>query len=161
MPTESVIFVQIADRAWTLEALHCACLLARHTSARIALVKMIPVQHPGWLGTEAGYMNFTPAEQADFSDYQATIEDYGVAFSALTLQYVTLAEALIQAAEYVNAQVVFARIPEYGIPLWTRFQCWALQRAFARQGRQWIQHPVYETSAGSVFIEDAAEMNHP
>lgn len=161
MLTESIILVQIADRAWTLEALHCACLLARQTAARIALVKMIPVQHPGWLGTDAGYMNFTPAEQADFADYQATIEDYGVAFTALTLQYVTLAEALIQAAEYVNAQVVFARIPEYGIPLWARFQHWTLQRTFVRQGRQWIQHPVYATSAGSVLVEAVAEMNHP
>jgi hypothetical protein len=160
MSTESVVMVQIANREWTLEALHCACLLARNTSARIALVKMIPVQHASWLGTEWGYMYFTPQEQADFTDYQATIEDYGVPFTPLMLQYVTLAEATIQAAEHVNAQIVFARIPESRIPLWTKFQRRLLTRQLARQKRQWIQYPAYNPDASSITLDTVAEIKH-
>jgi hypothetical protein len=104
---------------------------------------MIPVQHPGWLGTEWGYLNVTEQEQADFADYQATIEDYGVEFTALLFQYDSLAEAIAQAAEYVNAQIVFATIPESAIPFWTRFQRWSLSRQLTCQNRQWIPHPVY------------------
>lgn len=160
MSPGSVIMVQISNREWTLEALHCACLLARDTSARIALVKMIPVQHASWLGTELGYMHFTHQEQADFADYQATIEDYGVEFTPVVLQYVTFTEAIIQAVEHVNAQIVFAQIPESGIPLWTNFQRWMLNRKLARQQRQWIQHPIYDPGASRAIPDALAEINH-
>ncbi len=159
MSPGSVIMVQISNREWTLEALHCACLLARKASARIALVEMIPVQHASWLGTELGYMHFTHQEQADFADYQATIEDYGVRFTPVVLQYVTLTEAITQAAEHVKAQIVFARIPESRIPLWTKFQRWMLSRQLARQKRQWIQHPAYFPDDSRAIPDAVAEIH--
>jgi hypothetical protein len=159
MNTNSVIMVQISDREWTLEALHCACRLARNTSARIALVKLIPVQHPSWLGTEWGYMNFTHQAQADFADYQATIEDYGVEFTPVLFQYVTLADGIAQAAQYVDAETVFAKIPASLIPLSTRLQRWVLNREFARQKRKWIQHPVYESEPSVAITEAVSEIN--
>ena len=63
MTEKPTIMVQIADRAWTLDALHCACQMARRSAAVIALVSMIPVQHTGWLGTEWGIMNFSHTGQ--------------------------------------------------------------------------------------------------
>jgi hypothetical protein len=159
MNKQPVIMVQIADREWTLEALHSACLMARHTSAQIALVKMIPVQHASWLGTEWGYMNFTSQEQADFADYQSTIEDYGVEFTPVTFQYVTLVEAIAQAAAYVDAKIIFVKIPESRMPLWTRLQRWMLNRKFTRQKCQWIQYPVYDPGASQVVIEAISEIN--
>jgi hypothetical protein len=161
MDTKSVIMVQISDdRKWTLEALHCACLLARKMSARIALVKMISVDYPAWLGADLGYMNFTYQEHADFVDYQATIEDYGVEFTPLLFQYVSLAGAIAQAAEHVNAQMVLAKIPESTIPLWTKFQEWTLHRQLVRQKREWIQHPVYDRGASKPIPEAVAEIDH-
>jgi hypothetical protein len=153
-----VIMVQISDREWTAEALHCACLLARNTSARIALVDMVPVQHAGWLGTDLGYLNFTDQKQVDFADYQATIEDYGVEFVPVLFQYLDLPDAIAQAAEHMNAQIVFAKLPESGISFWTKFQRWLLNRQFAREKRQWIQHPVYELEASNTIIEAASEI---
>lgn len=151
--------VQIGDREWTLEALHCACLMARNTAANIALVQMIPVQHPGWLGTEWGYLHFTSQQQAGFADYQTTIEDYGVKFTPLVFQYVTLTEAIAQAAEHVNARIAFAKIPETVIPFWTKFQRWSLNRQLARQKCQWVQHPVYDMETSTAAIEAVSEIN--
>ena len=152
------IMVQAANREWTMAALHCACLLARNMSARIKLVKMIPVQHPSWVGTEWGYLDFTKQEQADFEEYQATLEDYGVEYTPVLFQYLTLAEGIAEAADYVDAQIVYATIPESIIPLWIRFQRWMLGRQLARQERQWIQFPVYDSSASRPIPEAAAEI---
>lgn len=159
MNAKPIIMVQISDHGWTLETMHCACLLARNTPARVVLVKLIPVQHISWLGTEWGQVNFTDQDRAEFAHYQATVEDYGVEFAPLLFQYVTLAEAIAQAAEYVNAQIVFAKLPQSVIPFWTRFQRWSLSRQFARQNRQWIQRPVYDTEALEVAIAPVLEIN--
>ena len=122
---------------------------------------MLPVQHTSWLGTEWGYLDFTHQEQVDFADYQATIEDYGVEFTPLVMQYVTLPEAIAQAAEHVNAQLVIAQIPESVIPLWTKFEQWMLNRQLARQQRQWIQHPVYDPYASKPVPEVVAQNSYP
>jgi hypothetical protein len=141
------IMVQIADREWTLEALHAACLLARNTSAKIALVQMIPVQHPNWLGTDWGYLNVTAEEKDAFEDYQATIEDYGLECVPTLFQYATWAEGTLQAAEHVDAQTVFAPKPHSLLPIWTRFQVWMMQHRFTQQGRKWIASPLYGPKA--------------
>jgi hypothetical protein len=126
--------------------------MARQLSAEIALVKLIPVQHTSWLGTEWGYMNFTLQAQVEFDDYQATVEDYGIEFTPV------LFEGIAQVADYVDAQTVFAQLPASRIPLWTRFQRWTLGRHLARQKRQWIQHPVYDSDASGTIPEAAAEL---
>lgn len=48
MHTHQTIMVLFSNHAWTLGALHCACVLAQNTSANITLVQMIPVQHLAW-----------------------------------------------------------------------------------------------------------------
>ena len=133
-----IIMVQIANRQWTLEALHQACALARDKSAGIVLMKMLPVQHLGWLGTEFGTMNFSDGDRAEIHDYEATIEDYGVPFAAEVFQYVTLPEAIVQAADYVEADIVFATLPKSIIPYWQKFQLGRLRNDLASHGRQLI-----------------------
>ena len=95
----------------------------------------------------------------DFADYQATIEDYGVEFTAVLFQFVDLPDAIAQAAEHMNAQIVFAKIPESVIPFWTRFQRWSLNRQIACQKRQWIQYPVYGPEASTTVIEAASALS--
>jgi hypothetical protein len=160
MSTKSVIMVHLSDREWTLEALHCASLLARNTSATLALVKLVPVEHLGWLGTEFGYMNFTHQEQTEFADFQATVEDYGIEFTPVLFQYMTLVEGIAQAAGYVDAQKVFAHVPASIIPFWTRFQRWQLKRQLARQNRQWIEYPVYDAGPSGPIRQAVAEINY-
>jgi hypothetical protein len=112
-------------------------------SAKIALVKMIPVQYYSWLSTDLGLMNFSEQDRNRLADYQATIEDYGVEFSAHFFQYVTLAEAIRQAAEHVNAQIVFATLPK------ASFHSGAISTSRAplglsRQQRELIEQPKYD-----------------
>src|SRR2546428_56721 len=120
MDTQSIM-VQITDRRWTLAAMHLACALARPCGAEVALVKMVPVQHVGWLGTDLGYLRLTLDDRKDMTDYETITEDYGVPSSRHFYQYATLPGAIVDAAEYVNAGVVFATLPTSIIPFWRKF----------------------------------------
>ena len=91
MNTPTIIMVQIADCEWTMDALHRACRLGRTMPTHIALVKMIPVQHVSWLGTELGNRNYSEKDLHDIINYEATIEDYGIEFSSTVFQYSELA----------------------------------------------------------------------
>ena len=122
MDTTTVIMVQIADRAWTMEALHRACRLGRTMLTHIGLVKMVPVQHIGWLGTELGNQNFSESDQREIINYEATIEDYGIAFSLTISQYSELDKAIVQSADMLNASIVFATLPKTIIPFWRNLQ---------------------------------------
>lgn len=151
--------VQVADRAWTLEALHCACLMARQMSATVAIVKMIPVQHPGWLGTEWGNMYFTEQDKRDLDDYQATVEDYGITCNLVPFQYMTLADATGDAAEQLEASVIFAKLPPTLLPFWRKVLVWGLKRRLSRQGRLLIEHPVYDPQILPIVEDALAEIN--
>jgi hypothetical protein len=157
MDSENAIMVQIADHAWTREALHSACILARQRPAIIALVKMIPVQHLGWLGTDLGYLNLSEKDYREIADCEATIEDYGVPFRTELFQYATLDDAILQFAEHVNAQVVFATLPKSIIPFWRSYQLRGLRRHLARHQRKLIQHPVDPHATSPLEEEAAAE----
>jgi len=130
------IMVQSADRQWTLAALHFACALARNTGAEIAMVKMTPVQHLGWLGTDFGNNNMLQQDHIDLRDFEETAEDYGVPVSAHVFQYATLLEAIADAAAYVNAEIVFARIPDSRLAVRRKVQTWYLRHLLARADRQ-------------------------
>lgn len=157
MNTPRVMMIQIANRAWTLEALHCACLIARSTGDTIALVKMVPVLHHSWLGTEWGYMHLSRQDQNAIHDYQATIEDYGLSYVLSVFQYDTWVEATAQAAQQNHADCVFAQTPTSWLPGWEKIQSWSLQRLLKRQGCEWIQQPVY---GGAAEITVEAQPTH-
>lgn len=133
------IMVHIGERAWTAETLHSACVLARKTGAEIALVKMVPVQHFGWLGTDLGYRLLAEHDQEELRDYELTLEDYGIQYSLRVMQYAALGDALVQAAESVGAQIVFAQLPNSVVPYWHEFQMAMLRHRLARQQRQLLE----------------------
>jgi hypothetical protein len=133
------IMIQVGDRAWTAETLHSACVLARRTGAEIALVKTVPVQHVTWLGTDFGYRLLTEREREELRDYELTLEDYGIQFSISVMQYATLFDAIVQAAESVGAQIIFAQLPNRVIPYWHNIQMAMLRRRLAHQQRQLLE----------------------
>ncbi len=157
--TTSRTMVQIADRAWTLQALHHACLLARQSGAEVALISMISVQYWSWLGTAFGAMNFTAAEEAALHDYAATVEDYGVPCSLHVFQYITLAEALAEAADNLEAQFVFATLPHSLIPYWRYFQLRGLRRRLAQEHHQLIDPDSPDLSAQVALPGAIAELH--
>jgi nucleotide-binding universal stress UspA family protein len=133
------IMVQIADPHWTHEVLHQACILAREMKAEIVLLKMVPVQHVQWLGTEFGAMDFTLKDRAELRDYEATVEDYGLLYSSTVFQYLTLTEAIADAADHINADFIFATLPNSLIPYWREYQLHNLRQRFVRQHRHLIE----------------------
>lgn len=139
MNEQPVIMLQIADHEWTQAALHSACQIARNRGMPLVLVKMIPVQHSGWLGSDMGYNNLSIDEHLETVDYESTVEDYGLPASLLLVQYVTLVDATVQAAEQLNASIIFAKQLHNPIRILGKLQTWMLNRQLHGQGRQWIQ----------------------
>lgn len=140
MNTTTVIMVQIADQEWTMDALHRACRLGRTMPTQIALVKMIPAQHVSWLGTELGNRNFSEHDQREIINYEATIEDYGIEYSSTVFQYSELDEAILQAADILNASIVFATLPKSAIPFWRKLQVKSLRRRLWRNQRILVEN---------------------
>jgi nucleotide-binding universal stress UspA family protein len=132
----NTIMVYIGEHKWTVQALHLACALARNNNTTVTLVRMVPVQHTRWLGTEAG--NTPPTSEAYelLREYQATAEDYGVELVVCSMQYATLADALGEAADHLDTPVVFATLPQSVIPYWRKFQLWMLEHHLAANQRR-------------------------
>jgi hypothetical protein len=155
---KQTILIAIGNSAWTLEALHQACKLARQTGAEIALVKMAAVQHLSWLSTSFGDVPLTSKENAEIEEYKATLEDYGIPYQVVKFQYATLTDALEQAACYVNAQIVFAALPQSIIPGWQRFQYWRLRERLASR-----ETTLFNLAHGEAepHPDDTFSMQHP
>ncbi len=152
--------VQVTEYRQTLAALHFACAMALHVKAKIVLVKMLPAQYPGWLGTDWGSWNLTAEDHANMKEYQATAEDYGVEVTGEIYQYLTMPEAIADAADHVDAQFVFATIPSSMVPFLRRFQVWALRKRLAQHGRQLLlsdQDHALETHVPSLLVSGASK----
>jgi hypothetical protein len=133
MESQSRIMVCLAESEWTQEAIYQACILARKTDGELALVKMVTVQHLGWLGTEFGNIHITQRDRQVTQEYKATAEDYGVTAIIHYFQYVTLDEAIVQAANHVKADTVFATLPTSLIPYWRRLQLYILRERLTQE----------------------------
>ncbi len=130
------ILVQMSEPSWTMQALHLACALARNNVAHIILLRLMPVAHPSYLGTAFGNSLPTDDERHAIAEYAATAEDYGVELSIQPMQCATTLDALVDAADQVNAAVVFAHLRQSWLPYWHKFQIWNLKRQLSAAGRQ-------------------------
>jgi len=126
----------MANRRWTTQALHLACALARSDQAAVVLLRLMQVDRIRDLGSEFGDIAMNSAEYRDLLDYGATAEDYGVDFSLEQMQCISPLQAIADAAAYLNANIVFARVPESHIPLLHNFQVWQLERRLTPEHRQ-------------------------
>lgn len=151
MESQPVIMLQIAGRGWTRPAVHVACQMAREIGATILLVKMVPVQHIAWLGTELGYMDFTRKEQAEMTEYQEILEEYDIDYRCHISQYVDLPDIIVQIVRKANAQIAFATLPTSIIPGWHKFQLRRLRQRLSRYHCELIDTTSFD-AIGSVFI---------
>jgi hypothetical protein len=122
------ILVQKADDNWTMQALHLACAMARNTGANVALLRLTQVQHLSYLGTPFGNNPPDHEEQNRLKEYTLTAEDYGVELTHYSMQCTTPLDAVVEAAEQIEARVVFAQVPASRISYWRRFQLWSVKR---------------------------------
>lgn len=130
------ILVQISEPAWTMQALHLACALARNNAAQIILLRLMPVRYPSHLGTAFGNTPPTDHERREMDEYVATAEDYGVELLVQPMQCATTLEAVVDAADQLNVDVVFAHIAKSWLPYWQAFQTWNLKRQLSSAHRQ-------------------------
>lgn len=130
------ILVHLSEPAWTMQALHLACALARHNAAHIILLRLMPVDHPTYLGSASRALLPTYQEYQILDEYAATAEDYGVALSVQPMQCATTLAALVDAADQINADIVFAHIRPGWLPYWREFRRWNLKRQLAAAHRQ-------------------------
>jgi hypothetical protein len=130
------ILVQMSDRRWTMPALHLACALARDTDADIILLRLMHVEHAAYLGTQFGYHTPTPQERDDIAEYKATAEDYGTLLTIQLMQCLSPLEGLVDAANQLDADAVFAYVPKSWIPYWQTLQKWILQHRLSTANRQ-------------------------
>jgi hypothetical protein len=134
--TMKTILVQMADREWTAQAVCLACAMARKENARVLLLRLVYTQHPGWLGTDYQQLGMTLDEWDALKSYKEMAAGSGVELIAQPMQYNTLIDALAQAADEVNALVVFARVPQSRIPHWRGLQLFWLENHLHAARRQ-------------------------
>lgn len=133
MNTANKIMIVLGDRQWTLNALHLACAMVRNNNGEVILVKMVPVQHPIMLGTDAGYRDFTVQDEESTCFFAATAEDYGVPFSVFVCQYASYVSGIADVAEQIEVTAVFCQSPRSHVPFWAKVQKWLLEQALARR----------------------------
>jgi hypothetical protein len=124
--------VIVGERAWTEQAIHLACTLARQHKGTVSLVNLVPVRHPLMLGTDAAYLNFTAEDEANLKDLVATVEDYNVPYAVHVCGYASYQNAVNQIADTLDAAVVFAAFPSSTIPLWSQVRSWLTGHTLAR-----------------------------
>ena len=127
------ILVQMAEEKWTMEAMHLACALARGSGAQVALLRLIQVQHPAYLGTSFGDKPPDEREYHRLKEYAATAEDYGIVLAVNSIQCLSPMDALVDAVDQLGADILFAHLAPSRIAYWRRFLVWNLGRRLGQK----------------------------
>lgn len=129
----NIIVVEMADRLWTMQAMHLASAMARNTEGKVVLLHLIHVTNPALLNSALGVTPPTHREYTAIDDYASVAEDYGVEVTLQPMQYESYVDAIVQVVEHLKASIIFARMPESVIALWRKFQLWNMGRQLAAQ----------------------------
>lgn len=140
-PARAVVMLQLSDHPAMPDAIHAACQIARRDDAMLALVAMVPVAHPGWLGSPLGDAALPPSIGRLQRQALVTAEDYGVFCAVTRYPYTTWAEGMAQAAELWGAATLIAARPRRALPGWNVIEAWLLRRQLTRQGCAWHEAP--------------------
>ncbi len=65
-----------------------------------------------------GYHNLSQEDRDDLNNYHATVEDYGITLRSEVFRCITLADAIADAAHYLDARIVFPTLPKSVFPYW-------------------------------------------
>jgi hypothetical protein len=128
------LVVHMFDLAWTQQALHLACQRARESRAEVCLLRLIPVRYARWLGTEFASQTAIGLMYADLAEHIATVEDYGFHLNIHHMFSMTVDEALLQAAQHLNAVAVFTQPQQSVLPYWGWLQARRLEKMLKAQG---------------------------
>jgi hypothetical protein len=110
MNTKTVM-VQMEDLKWTSAAMREACALAHERGESVALVLLLPKSHVILSNIDVNRYNFSESECDDLRTYWAIAADFDVAVTTHVFEYENFDEAIVRAADAVNADTVFANVP--------------------------------------------------
>lgn len=118
--------------------MHLACSVARaEADSRIVLLCLIPTTHPSDAGTEFGVYALTPPQSTLIEEAQQTAEDYGVAFNVRLMHCCNgRLDAVLEAADAVDAAYVFAEPLARKVPLVSDMQWRHFEQGLRRAGRE-------------------------
>jgi hypothetical protein len=132
--------VQLADGETTLSALRSACLraLRERPSLSVTLLYLSRIQHLSWLGAPGDPDFPNGASKQTAIECASVATQYGVEVVLLPFQYHSLLGAIGDAADHVDATVVFANLPHSRLPGVDRLQVSLLRRQLAEHGRELV-----------------------
>lgn len=135
--SDPTLMVIMDEEQWTRQALHLACAISRQQKYPVALIKLVPVQHPAHLGTGAGYVNLSANEAQSILEFAALAEEYGTTIDVKFCQYAAFHHAVVDVAAQVQATAVFINLNGgHRFPWWAQLRTWWLKRQLSRQGQQ-------------------------
>lgn len=129
------IMVQFTTSPDGLKAFHHACRAARTQDLSVIVVCMMPVQHLSWLGSDVCPFEI-PSLHREGKAHAAIAKQYGVQLRLLPFQYYSLPGAIVDAADFVDAKLVFAALPHSRLPLVNEFQTRLLRKRLSEHGRE-------------------------
>jgi hypothetical protein len=122
------ILVVISNRKWTTRAVHLACAMARNAGARLVLLHLMEARSPYLLGLEFCVAPPSNDELQAIAEYGMIAEDYGLDITLQRMQYESLTDALVQAAEVTRPNVIFADVSSSVFPFMRRLLLWNVRR---------------------------------
>jgi hypothetical protein len=129
------IMLVLSDRQWTLMAIHLASAMARSRRGEVILLKLVAVRHPVLLADDAGYLDYTSEDRQAVWEFEKTAAAYGVPYSTVVCRYASYVHAVVDAAEQLGAEAVFAPHAASRLPIWSAVQHWWLRHSLTRHGR--------------------------
>jgi hypothetical protein len=120
------IVVQLETAAWTTRAMHFACSMARQTGGEVVLLQLIEVHNIGALGHGFDTVPYGSEFYGLAHECEKIARQYGVPVALQQMEYTTRNDALAQAAEALEASVLFAPMPPSRVGLVNRFNTWSL-----------------------------------
>jgi hypothetical protein len=142
MDGKPVIMVQIDEPQWTQSVMRSACALAQRQNARIVLVKLVPVRHALYLGTGMGYLDLDEQEVLSLQKYADMAADCHVDCDIKVYQYWDLFRAINDAAGWLGASTVFARLPRSRFFFWNEARWEVLRQHLAHQSAELFDRPL-------------------
>jgi hypothetical protein len=143
MDKQPVIMVQIDEPQWTESVVRSACELARRQNARLVLVKFVPVRHALYLGTDMGYLDLDEQEVLAFQRYVDMAADCGVDCDIKRYQYWDLMRVISDAAGWLGASTVFARLPHSRF-FWNEARWEVLRQHLGHQSAELYDRPLVQ-----------------
>lgn len=117
------IIVHFTDTRWTTVAMREACQLARERQEKIALLKLLPADYLAWHGgDEADEYQLSESESNDLASYQTQASAAGCDVELHVIKYDNIDKAIEQAADDLNADIVFANLPHHLISFFDRLE---------------------------------------